>query len=184
MVELELRRSPGDRQLYEISGVGTVRFEGFFSRRATAEASADAWSFARSGFWRSTIKAFDASGTAVGSFDPRTIRRGGPLRWQDRDLALRRKVTGVALRTNRGRKRPQREHRSTEASMWTERYALADRDRELAVFDATSWGKRPVKITLDEPSLVEPGLLLFAAFIVREPGEDANAAATVVITPG
>jgi hypothetical protein len=157
MVELELRRSPGDRQLYEISGVGTLRFEGFFSRRATAEAAADAWSFARSGFWRSTIKAFDASGTAVGSFDPRTIRRGGSLRWQDRDLELR---------------------------LASKRYALADRDRELAVFDATSWGKRPVKITLDEPSLVEPGLLLFAAFIVREPGEDANAAATVVITAG
>ena len=160
MVELELRRSPGERRLYEISGVGTVRFEGFFSRRATAEASADAWSFARSGFWRSKIEAFDAGGTAVGSFNPRAMRRGGSLRWQDRDLELR------------------------LASMGTGRYALADRDRELAVFDATSWSKRPVKITLDEPSLVEPGLLLFAAFIVREPGEDANAAATVVITAG
>ena len=88
------------------------------------------------------------------------MRRGGSLRWQDRDLELQ------------------------PASMWKERYALADRDRELAVFDATSWGKRPVKITVDEPSLVEPGLLLFAAFIVRELGEDADGAATVVITTG
>jgi hypothetical protein len=160
MVELELRRSPGERRLYEISGVGTLRFEGFFSRRVTAEAAADAWSFARTRFWRSTINASDASGTVVGSFDPRTIRRGGSVRWQDRDLELR------------------------PASMWRERYALADHDRELAVFDATSWGKRPVKITLDEHSLVEPGLLLFAAFIVRELGEDADAAATVIVTTG
>jgi hypothetical protein len=160
MVELELRRSPAERRLYEVSGVGTVRFDGFFSRRVTAEAAADAWSFARSGFWRSKIEAFDAAGTAVGSFNPRAMRRGGSLRWHDRDLELR------------------------PASMWKERYALADRDRELAVFDATSWGKRPVKITLDDPSLVEPGLLLFAAFVVRELREDADAAATVVITPG
>ena len=70
------------------------------------------------------------------------------------------------------------------ASMWKERYALADRNGELAVFEATRWGKRPVKITLDEPSLVEPGLLLFAAFIVRELGADADGAAAVVTTTG
>jgi hypothetical protein len=27
--------------------------------------------------------------------------------------------------------------------MWRERYALADRDRELALLDAKTWGKRP-----------------------------------------
>jgi hypothetical protein len=42
---------------------------------------------------------------------------------------------------------------------------------------ARGWGKRPVKITLDEPGLVEPGLLLFAAFVVRGLAEDASTAA-------
>jgi hypothetical protein len=41
----------------------------------------------------------------------------------------------------------------------TERYALGDQDVELAVLDAKSWGRRPVKITVDEPNLVEPGPL-------------------------
>jgi hypothetical protein len=63
------------------------------------------------------------------------------------------------------------------ASLWRERNALGDHDRELAVLDAKSWGKRPVKITVDEPSLVPPGLLLFAAFAVRQLTEDASATA-------
>lgn len=54
---------------------------------------------------------------------------------------------------------------------------LVHHDRELAVLDAKSWGKRPVKITIDEPSLVDPGLLLFAAFAVRQLADDASATA-------
>jgi hypothetical protein len=89
----------------------------------------------------------------VGSFAARSLRRSGSLRWGDRDFELR------------------------PASMWTERYALSDQDRELAVLDAKSWGKRPVRITVDEPSPVEPGLLLFAAFAVRQLAEDASSTA-------
>jgi hypothetical protein len=153
MAELELTRSRDDRRLYEIVGVGTLRFEGLFSRRATAEAGAAAWSFARRGVWQTTIEAFDVTGAVVGSFAARSVRRGGSLRWGDRDFELR------------------------PASMWTERYALGDHERELAVLDARSWGKRPVMITVDEPSLVEAGLLLFAAFAVRQLAEDASATA-------
>lgn len=153
MIELALTRSRDDRRLYEVGGVGTLRFEGFLSRRATAETGAHAWSFDRGGFRHRTIKASDATGAIVGSFDPRTLRRGGSLRWDDRDFEL------------------------PPASMWTERYALVHHDRELAVLDAKSWGKRPVKITIDEPSLVDPGLLLFAAFAVRQLADDASATA-------
>jgi len=63
------------------------------------------------------------------------------------------------------------------ASRWRERYALADGDRELAVLDGKGWGKRPVKITTEDPAAVEPGLLLFAVFVVRGLAEDAGAAA-------
>jgi hypothetical protein len=63
------------------------------------------------------------------------------------------------------------------ASRWRERYALADGDHELAVFEGKGWGRRPVKITVDDPRAPDPGLLLFAAFVVRGLGEDASAAA-------
>jgi hypothetical protein len=153
MAELELTRSRDDRRLYEIAGVGTLRFGGLFSRHATAEAGAAAWSFDRRGFWQRTIEASDAMGAAVGSFAPRTLRRGGSLRWGGRDFELR------------------------PASVLTERYALVDQELEVALLDGKSWGKRPVRITVDEPNLVEPGLLLFAAFAVRQLAEDAGSSA-------
>jgi hypothetical protein len=84
----------------------------------------------------------------------RRDRRGGALTWRRRDFELR------------------------PASAWRERYALADGDRELAVLDGKGWGKRPVKVTIDEPKAVEPGLLLFAAFVVRRLAEDAATVAS------
>jgi hypothetical protein len=153
MAELELTRSRDDRRLYEVAGVGTMRLGGIFSRGATAEAGTAAWSFDRRGFWQTRMEATDAAGTLVGGFDPRRLKRGGPLRWGGRDFELR------------------------PASRWKERYALADGQRELAVLDGRGWGKRPVKITIDDSGLVEPGLLLFAAFVVRGLAEDASTAA-------
>jgi hypothetical protein len=160
MAELELTRSRDDGRRYEVEGVGALRLGGFFSRGATAEAGPDAWTFDRRGFLRTSIEATDATGAVVGSFDPRALRRGGSLRWGDHDFELR------------------------PASMWKERYALADGDRELAVLDGKAWGKRPVKIVLDEPGVVEPGLLLFAAFVVRGLAEDASTAASGASTAG
>jgi hypothetical protein len=78
------------------------------------------------------------------------------VRWGDRELELR------------------------PASRRRERYALADGDRELATFDGKGWGKRPVKVTVEED--VDPGLLLFGAYVVRQLAEDA--AASVAASPG
>lgn len=153
MVDLELTRTTRDRRLYELEGVGTLRLQGVLPRSATAEADGTRWKIARSGFWRRFMTATDVLGTVVGEFEPRSLRRGGTLRWAGRELALR------------------------PASSWRERYALADGDRELAVLDGKSWGKRPVRITLADPGAVEPGLLLFAAFVVRGLAEDAGSAA-------
>jgi hypothetical protein len=111
MAELELTRSRDDRRLSEVAGVGTLRFGGLLSRRATAEAGAAAWSFDRRGLWQTTIEASDTTGAVVGSFAARSLLRGGSLRCDDHDFDLR------------------------PASMWTERYALSDQDRELAVLD-------------------------------------------------
>jgi hypothetical protein len=153
MVELELTRTPNDRRLYSLQGIGTLRLEGFGSRAATAEADGGSWRLARRRWWQGDIQATDATGTVVGEFEPRTIRRGGAIRWAGQELSLR------------------------PASAWRERYALAYGDRELALLDGRGWGQRPVKVSIDDPGAVEPGLLLFATFVVRGLAEDAGAAA-------
>jgi hypothetical protein len=155
MPDLQLARNPDDRRLYDLHGVGSIRVGGLFSRGATAaDVGGASWSFDRPSLWRRTIEASDAAGTVVGSFDPRTVRRGGALTWRGRKFELR------------------------PASAWRERYALAEGGRELALLDGKGWGKRPVKVTIDDPDAVEPGLLLFAAFVVRRLAEDAATVAS------
>src|SRR4029453_7447824 len=144
MIELELPRSPDDRRLYVLERAGTLRLEGLFSRNATAEGGGESWHFARSSFWQRVMQATDALGSVVGEFVPRDLRRGGRLHWAGRELTLR------------------------PASSWHERYALAESERELVLIEGKSWGRRPVKVTLADPGAIEPGLLLFAAFIVRQ----------------
>jgi hypothetical protein len=153
MRELELTRSPGDRRLYVLDGIGTLRLEGLAGRRATTQAGGRRWQLARGAFWRRVIEALDEDGGVAGTFEPRTIRRGGPVRWGGRELALR------------------------PASAWRERYALAEGQRELAILDGKGWGRRPVKVIVDDPDAVESGLLLFTAFVVRGLAADAQGAA-------
>jgi hypothetical protein len=152
-MDVELTRSQSDRKLFELQGVGTLRFEGLFARAAIAEVDGRSWRFARRGLWGRRIEATETAGGVVGEFEPRTVRRGGTLRWAGRELELR------------------------AASSWRERYALADGDHELALLDGKGWERRPVKVTLDELGAVEPPLLLFAAFVVRTLAEDAAGAA-------
>src|SRR3954452_1411900 len=153
MADLELTRTRDDRRLYALEGVGTLRLKGMGSRTATAEAGGRSWELRRVGFWRRVVAATDAAGTAVGDFRPQGWRRGGTVRWSGGELLLR------------------------PASRWRERYALVDGERELAVLDGKGWGKRPVKVVVGDPGELEPGLLLFAAFVVRGLAEDAGSAA-------
>lgn len=153
MIEIELKRTSGDRRLYALAGVGTLRLDGVFSRKATAEAGGRVWRLSRRGFWQRVIEATDETGAAVGEFRPRDVRRGGTLRWGGRELTLR------------------------PSSVWRERYALAEGERELVVLDGKGWGRRPVKVTLLEPEVVEPGLLLFATFVVHALAEHAGSTA-------
>src|SRR4051794_32094326 len=157
MIDPELIRTPGDRDRYALDGVGTLHLEGIFSRRATAEAAGQRWQIARRGFWRQ-LQATDAARVVVvGTFD-RRLRGGGSLYWRGRRLALRR------------------------ASMWRARYALADGDRELALLDATRWRSRPVTITVDDETALEPGLLLYATFVVRTLADDGSASTVAATT--
>jgi hypothetical protein len=153
MTEFELVRSPDDRRLYTLGAIGTLHFEGLMSRRATATSAGMTWQIVRAGFWGRTIQAFAGGDAPVGSFDPRGIRRGGQLYWNGQAFELR------------------------PASKWRERYALAVGDVEVATFEGKSWGRKPVNVEIVRPEGVEPGLLLFSAFVVRGLAEDASAAA-------
>jgi hypothetical protein len=153
VADLELTRTPGDRRLYELAGVGTLRLEGLFSRSATADAGERSWHVSRRGVFTSVIEATDAAGAATGAFRGRALRRGGTLRWAQRELELR------------------------PSSVWRERYALVDGERELATIEGKGWGRRPVKLSIDDAASVDAGLLLFAAFVVRALAEDAQSAA-------
>ena len=149
MAEFDLTRSPDDRRLYVLDGVGTLRLEGWGSQRATAEAREGSWRIERRGLFRRTVEATDLAGGPAGTFEGRSVRRGGTLSWHDRELELR------------------------PASAWRERYDLVEGGTQLAVLDGKGWGKRPVKVKLDDPA-IDPGLLLFAAFIVRGLADDAS----------
>jgi hypothetical protein len=138
--------------------VGTLRFQGWWSRSATAEAGGRSWAIARRGLFGRAAAATDSAGGEAGEFHPNAVRRGGELSWAGRPLALR------------------------PASIWRERYALADGDRELAVFDGKGWGGRPVKVTVDDLAALDPGLLLFAAYVVRGLADDGSAGAGVATT--
>jgi hypothetical protein len=153
MAELELTRSKDDRRLYNLDALGSLRLEGFMSRRATATSAGQTWRIERQGFLGRGIQALGSGGAVVGEFDPRTIRRGGQLRWNGREFDLR------------------------PASAWRERYALAIGEHELALFEGKAWGRRPVKVEILRPEAIEPGLMLFAAFVVRALADDASAAA-------
>jgi hypothetical protein len=152
IVDLELTRVPGDRRLFTLAGVGTLRLRGIASRTAVATAAGATWDLARPRFWSQDVNATDEAGTIVGSFRPRALRRGGTVVWADRELVLR------------------------PASAWRERYAVAAGETEFAIFEGKGWGARPVRIQVGD-SAIEPGLLLFTAFVVRGLAEDASGAA-------
>lgn len=161
-VDIELTRVPGDRRSYALDDVGMLRLEGLLMRTATDTAGAETWRFARRGFWQRAIEATDATGETVGVFAPRDIRRGGRLRWRKTNYTLR------------------------PHSSWRERYALGQCNRELALVEANGWwgwgARRPVRLHVDDLAAIDPGLLLFTAFVVRALADAASANASIAAT--
>lgn len=160
-LEIELVRVPGDRRRYALGDLGTLRLEGLLMRAATAFAGDKTWRFARRGFWQREIEATDA-GEIIGAFTPRDIRRGGRLRWHETDYVLR------------------------PHSSWRERYVLTHSSRDIALIEASGWwgwgARRPVRLNVDDLASVDPGLLLFTAFVVRSLADAANANASSGVT--
>lgn len=165
LTDLELVRTPGDRRTYRLGDLGTLQITGFWGRSAVATADdGRTWRLDRTSLWRSSSAAIDGDGREAGRFDARSIARGGDLTWEGRSYELR------------------------PASSWRERYALVVGDREVAVIDGRGWGKRPVGVTIAASGL-DPGLLLYVAYVVRSLAEDASgaaggSAATVAATSG
>jgi hypothetical protein len=153
VADLELVRDPDDRRRYVLEGVGSLRLEGFGGRRATIDAAGRSWQAAPVGFWKQRVEATDAAGAPAAAFEPHRLRRGGVLRVGPRELQI------------------------APASRWKDRYALQDGERDLAVVEAKGWGKRPVRVTIDDPAAVEPMVLLLVVFLARRMAEDSSAAA-------
>jgi hypothetical protein len=150
--ERELIRDPDDRRRFALDGVGALRLEGFGRRRATIEAGGQTWQAAPTGLWKRNVVATDAAGQTVAEFEPKRVKFGGALRVGARELEI------------------------APASTWKQRYALKDGNRELALLEAKGWGKRPVRVTIEDPAAVEPMVLLLAAFLARRMAEDASSA--------
>jgi hypothetical protein len=153
-VELELRRAEGDRRLYVVDGVGTIRYTGLLSRSGAAEADGRRWEIRPKGLWQTVVEATDPDGVVVGEFHPTTLRGGGTVRWKSRELLLR------------------------PSGAWRSRYVLEDAGQGLATLEGKGWGRRPVAIHAHSEAVLEPGLLLFAAFVTRRLAEGTAAAAS------
>jgi hypothetical protein len=150
----QLMPVPGERRLYRLEGVGTLRLSGWGSHAATAEAHGLSWEITHRGRWHPVTQAVDAAGVVVGEFRGRTLQGGGVLRWFDLDIVVRPQVL-----------RP-------------ERYVLIEDERTFATVEGRGWGRRPVWVAVDEDVVIHPGLLLFAVFVVGTLAQEADAAAT------
>jgi hypothetical protein len=149
--ELELTRAPSDRHLYFLEGIGTIHREGgMWSNSFIAEAAGHSWRFAGRGILRRQLEATTPDGSVVGRFVPRDIRRGGLMEWGGRQLALR------------------------PASIAREKYVLRDGDRDIILVEGRAWGRRPVTVTFTQADAIEPGLVLFVAFVVHRLAVNAS----------
>ena len=140
---VRLTPSPSDPRLYVVKGIGTLRVTGWTRREATAEAGGRSWQIGRHGIWSPVIQAADVAGEVVGEFSGRRLHNGAALRWSNRELGLR---------IDRLRQ---------------DRYVLVDDDRKLATIDGEGSNKRPLNVSIDDIVDIDPGVVLFAIYIVR-----------------
>jgi hypothetical protein len=149
MANSALLRTTDGAGRYELLRVGTLRLETLGWEAAIATAGEARWRFERPGPWvRDTITATDNAGHVVGKSEgrPRTFGSGSALSWAGRALRLR---TALMLSASRSR------------------YLLTEGERSVAVLVGDSRNDlRPVTIEVIDAAAIEPGLLLFLAFLV------------------
>ena len=149
MRQTELTVDPADGALWDLPGVGTLRRTDRMSRAATAEAAGRSWEIARFGLVRTGFTSTDETGTVVGEVRNRFSGRSDRLRWGGRDLTLRHDG-------------PRRDG-----------HVLLDGDRRIALLTPKQPGKRALDVLIEDPG-ADPGLLLFAAFVVQACADDAS----------
>jgi|SRR3954452_12989295 hypothetical protein len=166
MIELELTRAPKDRRVYELGSLGSLRLKGWLMRSATARTGSRSFLFQRTSWFTAAVDASEDQGRLVGTFRPSQFRRGGALHWHRAGYSLR------------------------PATLIRERYELVLDNREIAVIEARGWWgwgtRRPLKMRVMDDHALDPGLLLFVAFVVRtladKASSDASAATSVAAT--
>jgi hypothetical protein len=148
MPRLELTRSAEDKKLYVLPGVGELRVGRWPSRDVEATAGGRTYTFAPRGSTRRVPTATDVFGTAVGRQDG-----SWSIVWRSATWDLRPAVENAVAY-----------------------YALArpEDQQELARLVLALWGKRPVPIVFDDSARLDPGLLLFAMFVMRLTADGMN----------
>jgi hypothetical protein len=139
-----------DRE-YQFVGVGTLALHGVFSRSATATAGATRWEFQRRGglVTRPSYVALDAAGARVGEFS-KGVFTFGSVRWEDRTLTIGSAVTIGS------------------------RYVFDEDGQELALIESNRWAQASKRVMINPNVELDPGLLLFAAFVAYRIPRDAN----------
>ena len=157
MEDIELIRDADNRRIFHLGSIGSLRLNGWLMRSATAQVGLDALAFRRTGWSSAALEATDDLGRTVGTFRPNRLRRGGELAWLETEYSLR------------------------PATPMREQYLLVAADRELASIQATGWwgwgARRPLRMLLMADG-VDPGLLLFSAFVVRTLADKASSDAS------
>jgi len=156
MPELRLTRSPEDRKLFVLAGVGTIRNGSWFKRSAElCGETGDSWQVDRKGF-RARPVFTDGVGGEPARFEAYgTFKRGGRLA-----------IAGGAM------------YELKPSSHFKERYTLAAEGRELVTLEAGGWSaKRPVTVELGGDTEIDDLVLLAACWLVQQYAQDSRAAA-------
>jgi hypothetical protein len=156
MPELRLTRSPEDRKLFVLAGVGTIRNGSWFQRSAELCAeTGTSWQVDRKGFRARPVFTDGAGGEPARFEGYGTFKRGGKLTTAD----------GATYELK-------------PSSHFKERYALAAEGRELATIEASGWSaKRPVTVELGGETEVDDLVLLAACWLVQQYAQDSAAVA-------
>lgn len=157
MREVELRRSPADRRLFEAQGVGWLRTASWLSQRGEAGAAGSTtaeWAFEPRGWTGARAEAIDRrSGLPIGGY-----RRTGTFS-QDGEVTWGGRVHGLG-----------------RASRWRQRFRLVDGRATLLELDVRGYGRRPVTLRVDPALEGQPGLVLFACWLGTQFVAQASAA--------
>ena len=150
---IRLERDPAQRGRSVLAGVGGIVKQGGWLSEQEELRTDDGrmWVADRKGFWMRKV-IHDAAGAEV-------------ARWHEEGAFARGGTLELAGGGPRARLQP--------SSRWKERYDLLIDDREVATVALTGSGK--VEVDLTEPA-ADAMLVLAAAWLVKEAGDDAAAA--------